>query len=348
MYISHGLTRLEYYDIVTNQRIVTATAMINGGLEIASSEIDIKGGEGNKLYGRVFTDGMLNLNGSDALFDFKYMEMVTGGQTTVGGFKISDPEQVTITKPNEITVEGTPSKWHGGEICGWYRKANEDNWHKITFVGKTATVSGLAKDEVVCVQYNKYEGSLKEFIVPATIVPKQVRVVMTTGLYSAGTDTFLDSSKVGTLTIEIPRFIFSGSTTFNFDNTGASNTDLSGSALVSYDGDASCSASGYYAVIKEFIRGKNPNEGLIALGVKGNGVTVGVGDTAKLDVRGIFDDGLTKKMPSSDLTFTSAQVSTAEVDNDGVVTGVSAGTTDVTITLTDNTKIVDTATVTVK
>lgn len=346
MYILHGLVDLLYFNRTTKDLMLTSKTAINGGIEVTTTEVDVKGGMGHKLIGRVFTDGMFNVNASDALFDFNYMKMALGGEVKIGGDMICSPEQVTITKANEITVTGTPVAWDG-QYVGWYTKAGEDFANKITFNGKIAVANGLNIGDVVCVRYRTNDATLRQFIVPSTIIPDEVTLIMRAGLFSAGTKEFTASSKVGDVIIEVPRFIFSGSTTLSFDNTGASTTDLSGSALVNYDSTASCDENGYYAILKEVIPSRKKTDGLKALAVNHNGTSVKVGEKTTLDVIGIYENNRTGRVPNADLTFTSTDPTTASVVASGEVTGVKVGKTDIQIKVTDAPTIVGRADVNV-
>lgn len=329
-YVLYGLVNIDYYDKSTNQRVLSARTYTNGGIEVASNEIDIRGGLGNQLISKVFTDGNFTVNATDALFDFNYIKFVTGAIPSVGGTMIIEPETVTVTVANQITVTGNPVEWNG-ELCGWYSRVGEGisaTWNKITFIGKTANVPGLAIGDKVCVQYNTQDNTIRTITVPSTIIPQELYLVMRAGLFNAGQTkgTFTPSSKAGDLIIEVPRFIFNPNTTFSFDNGGAATTDLSGSALVSYD-TTTCDQKGTYAYIKEFITGRTVTDGLIGLAIDGgNELDVTTTTTITPSVIGVYSGGITGVMNPSDLTYTSKDTATFTVSNAGVVTGVAAGT----------------------
>ena len=334
-YVLYGLAEVQYLDRATKERMVTAVSEINGGIEIATTELDIKGGLNNKLIAKLFTDGVLTVNASDALFDFNYMKMVTGGDIEVGGSVIDDPEVVTVSVANTITVANTPVEWNG-EICGWYSVGDENEWHKTTFIGKNATISGLSVGDTVCVQYNqaKNDGTLRQFKVPSSIVPDQITVIMKAGLFSSGTDDMSSASKVGDLIIEVPRFVFNGSTSLSFDNTGASTTDLSGSALVNYE-TSGCDKTGYYAIIKEFIPSRSLEDGLMALAVDGSDIQLDISETTALKVIGLYNGGATGVITNDNLTLVSSDISIATVSASGEIEAIGEGICYITATIGD-------------
>ncbi|MGL5647756.1 MAG: hypothetical protein ACRDDY_07890, partial [Clostridium sp.] len=226
-----------------------------------------------------------------------------GGNIIVGGESIAD-EQVTVATANTIAVQGTPIAWGDLGTIGWYTLPGESNWTKITFNGKSATVSGLKVGDKVCVRYNATNDALREFVVPAAIIPAECKAVLTTPLFQAEAKNFTTSSKVGDLIVEIPRFLLSGAQDLTLNMSGASTTNLSGSALAAFTGNEGCNDYGYYAKIKEIIYGKQFYEGLFDLAIA-NG-TVKNGDV--VNVYGLYQNGSTSHIRPSLLTFTGATV----------------------------------------
>ena len=105
--VLYGLVDAEYRSKTDNSLILSARTYLKGGIEVSASELNIKGGLNNKLLARLFTDGMFAVNAEDALFDFNYVRMAVGSLPTIGGDMIIEPETITITAPNTITVTQT-------------------------------------------------------------------------------------------------------------------------------------------------------------------------------------------------------------------------------------------------
>ena len=136
-------------------------------------------------------------------------------------------ESVEITVENQITIQGTPVKFGDAGTVGWYTIEGKDEWTMITFVDKTATVPNLKTGTKVCVEYNAVDDGIKQFTVPAAIIPSEVHMYMTYPLFAGGTNvqTISTSSQVGELIIDVPRFQFSGdrkSTRLNSSHTDSS------------------------------------------------------------------------------------------------------------------------------
>ena len=93
----------------------------------------------------------------------------------------------------------------------WYKKASEDDSAYTAVVmdsATTATVSGLAVGDVVCVKYFYNADSAREFTISSTFIPSTVYAVMTLPLYKSGTTatSYSSSSQVGEIQIKIPNF----------------------------------------------------------------------------------------------------------------------------------------------
>lgn len=290
---------------------------------------------------------MLEANITDALFNLQYLALNVGGNITVGGNSLVT-ESVTTNVVNQITVEGTPMAFGNAGTVGWYTLEGAEDYHPITFVGKTATVTGLAVGTKVCVIYNANDDALQLFTVPSAIIPSEVHLVMTYPLFAAAANAqaLSTSSQVGELIVDIPRFQLSGSVDLSMTASGVSNSSLSGQALASYT-TTNCDDMGMYGTVKMKIYGKKWYEDLQSMAVDGADIDLGVGDKATLRVIGVFSGGVTGVIDNANLTFTSGSDSTAGVDNTGVVTAKENGNTTIEIVATGKTSVKAYADVTV-
>lgn len=336
-YILAGVGTIQLYNSSTGDLILTSKTLTDSGISVGVTAEDIRGGLSSPLIGKYFHSSTMDLNLVDSLFSLEYLALNVGGQITVGGDAITE-ESVTVSQPNTITVSGTPKTWAGIGVIGWYTIAGQNDWKRITFTGKDATVSGLTVGQNLCVRYNTTDSSLREFTVPAAIVPGECYAILTAPLFQADNKNFTTSSQVGQLVIEIPRFLLNGTQDFSMTMTGAATTNLAGSALASFSGNETCNQGGYYAKIKEIITGKQWYTDLEAMAIDG-GAEIAMttsGGTRTLSVIGIYSGGATGKIDNANLTFTSGTAGTATVGaNTGIITPVGAGDTVITVTATD-------------
>lgn len=297
------------------------------------------------IIGKYYHSSSFDLNLVDATFDLQYLALNVGGQITVGGDAITD-ESVIVDVANEITVNGTPVDFGGLGTIGWATRAGQDNWQKIVFDGKTAQFSGVPVGAEVCVRYNAEFDNMREFIVPSTIIPAECHAILTAPLFSADSTNFTASSKVADLVVDIPRFQLSGAQDFTMNMTGASTTNLAGSALATYD-TISCSDTGYYARIKEIRYSGDIYTTLQTMAVDDAEIEMTNGSTHQLRVVGIYSGGATGYINASALTFAPESTSVISVDSNGKITAKTTGSTMIEIALTSRPDVVCYAQVTV-
>ena len=337
-YILAGVGTIEAFTQSSTQptKIFTSKTLQESGISISVTAEDIRGGLSNPLLGRYFHDSILEANITDALFNLQYLALNVGGEVVIGGSSLVT-ETVTAGS-GTLTVQGTPVAFGAAGTVGWYTPAGQEDWAPLTFEGKVATAEVTAGTDY-CVRYNANDSSIQEFVVPSAIIPSEVHLVMTYPLFAGGTspEAISTSSQVGELIVDIPRFQFAGNVELSLTSSGAATSNLSGSALASYT-TANCNDMGTYGTVKQKLYGGNWYDDLTTIAVDGGNFSLANGASKTLKVIGIFKNG-TGVLDNSKLTFTSSASSTAAVTNAGVVTGASAGSANITITVTDKTSV---------
>ena len=324
----------------TGALVVSGDTYTEGSISIEVSSEDIRGGEGNVLLGKYFHDSIMNATLTDALFSLEYLSLKMGAAITVGSNGI-ELESLTVTN-SQVTVAGTPVALQSFGVIGWVAEAGTDNWKKVAFTGKVASVAGLGFTEgtQVCVKYCADETAARQFIVPANVIPTELTMILQYPLFKAGNEQSLTTSyKVGTLEIKIPRFLPDPSIDLSLTSSGAATVAFSGSALP-YKTTAGCqSGAGDYAIFTEIIDGASWTDNLTALAVDNADIQLAsVGDTTTLQVWGIYGGNntmTTKPVDNSLLTFTSTDSEKASVDTAGVVKAVATGNTTIKVVASD-------------
>lgn len=352
-YILAGVGTIEGFTQSSTQpaKVFTSTTLQESGLTISVTAEDIRGGLSNPLLGRYFHDSVLEANIVDALFDLSYLALNVGGEVTVGGDTLVT--ETVVTTANTITVAGTPVAFGNAGTVGWYTIQGEDNWTPITFVGKEAQAT-IAAGQTVCVRYNATNDALKTFVIPSSVIPSELHVIMTYPLFAAGSDraSLSTSSQVGELIVDIPRFQFAGNVELSLTSSGVATSNLSGSALA-MNTSINCQDLGRYGTVKMNIFDQNWYDDLIALAIDNADVALVNSATETLKVIGIFQDGgaiLTGIVDNANLTFTSEDTATATVGaHTGIVTAAASGTgtTKIEVKATDKTDVTAYAEVTV-
>ena len=321
------------FDKTTNDIIVKSESLTTAGLDLALTMEEIRGGIANPVQGYLPHSSGFSINLEDCLFDLNYMALNCGGDITSTASVITS-ETITTTVVNKITVTNTPVAMSGNTaIVGWYKKTTDtdDAWTTITFVGKDATVSGLAIGTGVCVKYFYSNTSARQFTVSSAFVPKIIRGLVTYTLY-ATSQSGSGQSKIGELQFEIPNCQFVGAQSYSISASGASTTPIGINALVTYTG--SCNGYGYYALAKEVITNKDPLANVIKIGIMDGDIDLSSTVTTEtIVIIGQYNDGTgISVLPNSLFTFTSGTPATCTVGaNTGVITRVASGSSTISV-----------------
>lgn len=334
--------------LVGDQLVATANTLVDSSITVGSTAEDVRGGTGAKLLGKYFHTSTFDVNLTDVLFKLEYLAFQTGSAIQ----QISDvftSEQVTLTAGGAGTIVGTPADYQSCGTIGWAAKPGSDVYTKVTFTDKAFTISGAAEGDIYCVKYISTDNAARQITISSSFIPSEVTLVMTANLYRAGgrdKNDLNSSSKVGTVQILVPRFLFNGAQEISMTATGVANSPIAGSALDNPSAD--CSEGGYYAIITEQIAGASWYDNVFALAIEDSDVELTApSGTQTLSVYALPVAGAAFKPPYEDLTFTSAADATASVTAEGVVTGKTAGNTTITVAIKNKAGIEAVANVTV-
>lgn len=319
--------------------VVSGNTYTESSISIEVSSEDIRGGEANGLIGKYFHDSVMNATLTDALFSLEYLSLKMGAAVTVGSNGI-ELESLTVAN-DQITVAGVPVALEQFGVIGWVAATGSEDWKKVTFEGKVASVKGLgfANGDPICVKYCADKIAARQFVVPTNIIPSEIAMILQFPLFRAGTgeQSLTNSYKVGTLEIKIPRFLPDPSAELSLTSSGAATVSFTGSALP-YKATTGCHGGlGDYAIFTEIIDGASWTDNLTALAVDNADIQLGASEETTLQVWGIYGGNntmTTKPIDNANLTFTSTESSKATVDNKGVVKGVASGAATIKVVAT--------------
>jgi hypothetical protein len=323
----------------------TAKTLLDSSISINVDAVDVRGGVGHKLFGKYFHSSKFDMKFTDAMWRLEYVAKNIGSSITMGGDAFTQ-ESVTLTSGGAGTVNGTPVAFGTYGTIGWVALPNTSNWQKVTFTGSGFTSPVGSSGDEVCVKYVTNDAAARKLIVISNIIPDTIRVVGKVGLFAGDSSNLSASTKVGYVQFEIPRFLLNGTQEIAMTSNGVSNTPLNGSAL-SVD-STTCDGEGYYAIITEILNSSNWYDTCYALAIVDDSITLNdTTTTANLDIRALYTNAMPNKPPYSGLTFTSSTPATCTINSSGVITRVAAGTSIITVTITDKNTISAQADVTV-
>lgn len=337
-----GPAKVDAY--LNGQLMFTAQTILDSSITLSVSKEEVRGGQGNALWGNYYHTSAMALNLTDIMFKLEYLALNTGSVIQQGADLFVE-EQVTLGAAGNGTIVGTPVDVDDYGIVGWVSKAGADNWQRVTFNEKTFQFAGGAEGDVVCVKYVANDATARKIVISSDFIPETVQLIMTANLYSGGKN-LATSTLSGQVQVNVPRFQFDGNQEISMTSTGVANSPMSGSALANES--VSCDGKGYYAIITEKINGSNWYDNVYALAVMNSNITVAKDADATLEVMAIPYYGSAFPCDNANLTFTSITPGTATVGaNTGVVKGVAAGSTGITVVITGKPSVEDIAYVTV-
>lgn len=304
----------------------SAKTLTDSTVNISVTSEEIRGGEGAQLLGRFFHTSNFGVNLTDALFDFKYLEAQIGSDIELADAEYIYEDTITLTSgAGKLSKE--PAVLFGSEqnICvdaehnriAWIKDC-DGNYVTVYPTGESAqpqvNITGVElADGTYCVKYPITQEGCRQVLVKAMYQPKEFKLVLTGNLFAGSSCSIANSSKVGKLVIEIPRFQLDGSVDLGLNMSSAATIALNGFALASGCG---C-GDAQYAKMSEILDG-DQYQGYTTITVA-NKDDLHVGDVLKVYAAGA------KKLPKRYYDYTVTE--STYVDDNGVILAAASGKT---------------------
>jgi len=341
-----GIAEQTFYDPTTGNIVGFDNVASEAAISTSVNLQEVVGGMGNALVG-VFPD-TVRLTGTytSQAFSLETRRLITGG---ILAYNATAPvcETVTAASGAKLTVAKTPVK-HYGQPAG-----DTDCWCYVkpqgaaTYSGQNYKVNPTSREVVDFVPtdgtayevyYFAQNASAQSLSIPDVFNPVNVTVSTKYGVYAKQNNAVTGGTLQGWLYVIVPVAMLTGDAGVSANQTANATTDGSWMA-VSPDSAglscADCAQSGNALAYYVFVPCGDATVNVLELAVVGGGVTVTAGgDPVQIPVKYVMPGDMMVQPVYTDLTYVSSNTSTATVSNDGKVTGVAAGTTTVTITLT--------------
>lgn len=247
-----------------DQSVLVSKTLVDSSINLSVSLEDVRAGEGAKLYGRYAHSSGMTMKLTDAMFRLEFLAANIGADVLAGGSAVGTATKTVeasgVVKVNDLSILPLYEGSKEGRIV-WYSTPGSDVWTKVPLGdGNQFSVgSAIAEGDKVCVRYIQNNDAGEHIVVKANFIPDTLTAVLTAPLFAGG-ENIANSTKVGTLTITIPRFMLNGTTDLSMSMTGQSQTNLEGSALAVDSGD--CDNEGYYAIISKVITNASITDGM--------------------------------------------------------------------------------------
>lgn len=337
-----------------NNLIGVAKTLTESTFNFSISNEEIRGGQGNALFGKYFHDSNLGITLVDAMFKLEYLAANLGVDINMGGLSIYESPSAgeVVGAGGVITLTNAPTLMNGS-LLAWYKKPSDANWSiaTITQSGTSYTITipdGVAGD-AYCIKYFYQNENARSIIINTQYVPKTLHLVIMNDLFSGDSADIGSATRYGRIITDIPSFQLDGNQDLNLTATSAATISLTGNAL-GVNSDISCEEAPYYGTMTEEIFGSSWVDNVIALAIENSDMDLSQGETETLLVRTVFGGSVaSQRKDNSNFTFAVESGTSATVSEAGVVTASSSATGDtiISVTLTDKNSIVAYATVSV-
>lgn len=340
---AQGIYKFDFYDLTTDELLFQSKTITEGNIATSVNLNEIRGGIGNGTLIQIPSDATLTVTMTAANFSLAGLALNTGSTIMPNGiYQVHDTvtleekavegeegKTVVVGKvPSEpVAALGSVTK----EIIG-YINCNE----KVTIDPKTKEfiVEGGVAGDKVCIYYYTQSASAEIFRIGSNFSPKIGRAVLSTPLY---TNNGVGSGSIvaGELQIVIPKAQLNGDLTLDLSQTANATTVLNMTALVDNEVQVGeCpSDDGTLGYIVQILATGSIWDNIDNLVAIGGGIALEAGETETLVIKGYSNSNTSvlENVPYADLKFTSQDEAVATVDENGIVTAVASGDTDITV-----------------
>lgn len=194
-----------------NQLIGVAKTLTESTFNFSISNEEIRGGEGNALWGKYFHDSNLAVTLTDAMFRLDYIAANLGVDIEQGGLSVYESPAIgeTVGAGGVATLTQTAVAFNGS-ILAWYKKPSDVNWNVATVSENKLTIPGASAGDVYCVKYFYQNPNARHITINTQYVPKILHVVILNDLFSGDSKDVGSATKYGRLITDIPSFQLDG------------------------------------------------------------------------------------------------------------------------------------------
>lgn len=339
-----GIAKIKVTDPTTGNIVAYDRVLQEGAISTDANMGEIVGGLGAELQGIIPDTVRLTGTVTSQAFSLEARQFVMGGNHSYNA--VTSVCETVTAGGSSLTVTGTPVKHKAQPTSDTYawcyvRPHNATEYsgtnYRLDMASKVVMDFVATNGEQYDVTYFIQSASAEELTIPTTMNKPVLTVEIEYAVYAFQNNSATNSTFQGWLNVVVPRAIFTGNAGLTGNQTEASTTDYTWTALDPNNNDIACGACGltssnyaYYV----YTPCGDPTVAVDDLATIGGGISLEVSETKQFPVVYVMPDGSPVTPVYTDLTYTSAADATAEVDTNGVITGIAAGSTTVTATLT--------------
>lgn len=195
--------------------IGVAKTLTESTFNFSISNEEIRGGQGNALFGKYFHDSNLAITLVDAMFKLEYLAANLGVDISMGGLSVYESSAAgeVVGAGGTITLANTPTMINGS-LLAWYKKPADANWNVATInvAGSDYTIApaGAQAGDTFCVKYFYQNENARSIIINTQYVPKTLHLVIMNDLFSGDSADIGSATRYGRIITDIPSFQLDG------------------------------------------------------------------------------------------------------------------------------------------
>lgn len=346
-----GIVNCEFFDPSTSDLLGYSEYVSDFSLEGSMNDGAVEAGPGNMLVMMIPDTARLNITAKTADSALNNMALTVGA--TLAGNGIVETVTGISATGTTLTLNGAVAPLGGSEaVCYVLTSSGADKAaveaasgvaHKVDengLIDGFTPVSG----NTYCVKYFAANSSATQMTIPALFAPKVVRAHFAVNCYAKNTGKDVMSSSLYKIRhYYFPYYYFTGALADTVGQTETGSVDLSGTCLSYEDAvGTACDSVGnqsYGFIVDEYVGSNtstNAVEGIYFIGL-GSGVSVAAGETVNLPVKYVVAGALTDISDMEQVTFATDAAATATFadEHTNTLSGVAAGTTAATVSVTN-------------
>lgn len=349
---SKGIVNAEFFDPATNDLIGYSAYVSNFSVAGSMNNGEVAAGPGSMLVMCIPDTARLNITAQTADTDINSLSLPVGG--TVAGNGIIETIIGVAATGSTISVSNAVAPYGTQDVVAYVLTssgADKAAVEAASGIAHTVSAGGTIEDftavsgNTYCVKYFITNSSAEVLSIPALFAPKVVRAHFAVNLYAKeGGSDVMSSSIVGVRHYYFPYYFFTSALNETASQTETGTVDLSGTCLTYEEAITSgnCASVGnqLYGYIVDEMIGSNSStskvDGIYFIGL-GAGASVVRAQTITLPIKYSVGGVLSNISDMSQVTFTSSDTTKATIPaHSNVATGVAAGTTTITASVTNS------------
>lgn len=219
----------------TKEFVFHATSITDQGINITSSQDEIRAGQGAPIVATFNHDASVQVTLTDVFWKREYVESKLGVNFAANATDYQN-ETVTSNASGEITLEKAPITAllpcsENAAYLIWYAKEGSDEWHAYNGTVSTNTLTGFANSTRYCVRYLANDDQAREAWVTSDILPNELYLIIKTPIYAGDACAASNGNIAGHITFEIPRYKLDPTLDLSFAMSSNVTMSLSGMAM---------------------------------------------------------------------------------------------------------------------